>query len=118
MWHDTSVNNSADRERRSLERVSMRSDKPVFIRSKIDKGEVDLPLENLSTAGATLIYSQPCEWLGAGKRLEECRLVLPDAAPFPVSAIVRWRMPPRIGIEFDDMPEEAKVRVTDFLRTL
>jgi hypothetical protein len=106
---------SDDDDRRSLERISMRPEIPVYIEAEIDGSDVSLLVENLSTGGATLIYPEESQSLTPGNRLRNCVIKMAGTAPITLSMTVRWRTWPKVGVEFS-MTADARDQITRVLQ--
>jgi len=104
--------------RRSSERVEMPAERPVYILTFVDGGEVCLFVENLSMGGALLMCPDICESLRAGQRLSDGVLVLSGADSTNVNVIVRWQLWPRIGVQFDSISHDAAAKISQLLRSL
>ena len=102
-------------ERRSLERVSLRPEKPVHIEGNVDGTDVALLVENLSADGATMICPEDLNSISPGNFLEDCILNLPDIGRIPVTLIIRWRIWPKVGVQFGHMSDDAKNQIVQFL---
>ena len=102
-------------DRRSVERVAMRTDKPVYIEANVDGSDVAMLVENLSTGGATVIYPEDSESLQPGKYLQESAINLGDSGRFSVTAVIRWRIWPKLGIQFDRISDNARSQIERFL---
>jgi c-di-GMP-binding flagellar brake protein YcgR len=103
-------------DRRSLERVSMRADKAVYLQANVDGSDVAMLVENLSAGGATLIYPEDSDSLLPGKRLQECTLDLGGTGCPSVTAIIRWRIWPKFGIQFENLSNDARAQIERFLQ--
>ncbi|HYR83197.1 MAG TPA: PilZ domain-containing protein [Terriglobia bacterium] len=102
-------------ERRSDERTTVSSRKPAYIQTQLNGADVGLFVEDLSVKGAGLICPEDTDALNAGNRLEDCTLVLPKVGRIPVQAVVRWRLWPKVGLEFDPLSEEARRQISRFV---
>ena len=103
-------------ERRSIERVAISSQKPVYIQTTLDGTEVGLFVEDLSVGGAGLICPEDTDALNAGNRLPDCILVLPNVGRIPLQAIIRWRLWPKVGLQFDSISDDAREQIARFLQ--
>ena len=103
-------------ERRSGERVPMRADKAVYLEINLDGSGVAILVENLSSDGASLIYPEESPLLQTGSSLKECRLSLAGTGDVRVNPIVRWRVWPKVGVQFDKIGEDARNQIARFLQ--
>jgi c-di-GMP-binding flagellar brake protein YcgR len=103
------------RDRRSAERVPVPAGNPIYIQTVLDGTEIGLLVENLSSGGATLICPDMAELLSDGEYLPESTLVLPDIRHIPVQPVVRWRMWPRVGVQFESLSSETQKQISQFL---
>jgi hypothetical protein len=103
-------------DRRALARISMRPEKPVHLEVSLDGEDVAMLVENMSTGGATVIYPEDSESLTPGTQLKDTSLDLPDIGRVPVTAVVRWRIWPKVGIQFY-LTSDASDKITRFLAT-
>jgi hypothetical protein len=69
-----------------------------------------------SAGGATLIYPEDSDSLRPGKHLQECAINLGDTGRFPVSAIIRWRIWPKVGNQFDRITDNVRAQIEGFLK--
>jgi c-di-GMP-binding flagellar brake protein YcgR len=101
--------------RRTAERVPMRADKPVYLEINLDGSNVALLVENLSSDGASVIYPEESPLLQPGSSVKECTLSLAGTGNIRVHPIVRWRMWPKLGVQFDEIGEDARNQIARFL---
>lgn len=88
----------------------------MYIQTEMNGAEVGLFVEDLSLGGAGLICPEDTDALSAGKRLADCTLVLPNVARIPLQAIVRWRLWPKVGVQFDPLSDDARQQISQFLQ--
>jgi hypothetical protein len=103
--------------RRQGERVPMRADRPVYLEVNLDGESVGVLVENLSCDGASLIYPEESPSIQPGSYLKECTLNLGAAGAIAVTPIVRWRVWPKLGVQFDNMGENSRNRIARFLQS-
>ena len=108
--------NAKGDERRSSERVPMRAEKPVYLELNLDGSNVALLVENLSSEGASLIYPEDSPSLQPGSSFKGCRLNLAGTGDVQVTSIVRWRMWPKLGVQFEKIGEDARNQIAQFLQ--
>jgi hypothetical protein len=81
----------------------------------MDGAQVVLVVENLSADGAALICPEEANDLRAGKRLAACSLVLPGGDRAEVDAVIRWRIWPKLGIQFVGADDDLRGRISRFI---
>jgi hypothetical protein len=104
-------------QRRRGDRVPMRADRPVFIEVNVDGNNVGVLVENLSCDGASLIYPEESPSIQPGSYLKECTLNLGAAGNINVTPIVRWRVWPKLGVQFDKIGESSRNQIARFLQS-
>jgi c-di-GMP-binding flagellar brake protein YcgR len=104
-------------QRRRGDRVPMRADRPVFIEVNVDGNNVGVLVENLSCDGASLIYPEESPSIQPGSYLKECTLNLGAAGNIKVTPIVRWRVWPKLGVQFDKIGESSRNQIARFLQS-
>lgn len=95
----------------------MRADRPVYLEINLDGNMVAVLVENLSCDGASLIYPEDSPSLEKGSPLSECTLNLSDTGNIKVTPIVRWRVWPKFGVQFDGIGEDSRNRIARFLQS-
>jgi len=103
--------------RRSSERVPMRADRPVYLEINLDGNSVAVLVENLSCDGASLIYPEDSPSLQQGSHLTECTLNLAGTGDVKVTPIVRWRVWPKVGVQFDKIGGDSRNQIARFLES-
>ena len=93
----------------------MQPGRPVHLEANLDGSDVAMLVENLSTGGATVIYPEDSDSLKPGSQLQDCALDLPNVGRVPVNAVVRWRIWPKIGVQFR-LNSDAQNQIERFLR--
>ena len=96
----------------------MSSEKPVYAQLLFEGAELNIFVENLSTGGALLLCPDICESLQVGRRLADGMLVLPDTEKALVDVIVRWKLWPRVGVQFDGISPQTTAQLSLFLESL
>jgi hypothetical protein len=109
---------SKNSNRRSAERVPISPEKPVYAQLVFEGIKLNIFVENLSTGGALLLCPDICESLNIGRRLADGVLVLPDTEEASVDVIVRWKLWPRVGVQFDGISPETTAQLSLFLESL
>jgi c-di-GMP-binding flagellar brake protein YcgR len=105
-----------DKERRSGTRTEILVHQPVYLEANLDGAKVSMLLENLSEGGATVIYPADSGALEVGRHIEGCVLNIPEVARLSVSPIIRWRVWPKLGLQFDGISDEDRRQITSFLQ--
>ena len=82
----------------------------------MDGNQAVLLVENLSADGAALICPEGSEALHAGKLLARCVMVLPNIGSIELDAVVRWRIWPKLGVQFDRTPGDARGKISRFVQ--
>ena len=103
-------------ERRSSTRIAMSSEKPVYLQVELNNTTLGLFVEDLSVGGACLICPEENEAVSAGKHLVLCTLILPDVGRVALKAVVRWRVWPKLGVRFEELSENARQQIAQFLQ--
>jgi len=95
----------------------MRADKPVYLEINLDGNSVAVLVENLSCDGASLIYPEDSASFEKGTELEECTLSLAGKGDIRVTPIVRWRVWPKLGVQFYNIAEDSRSQIARFLQS-
>ena len=103
--------------RRRSERVPTTADRPVFLEVNIDGNTVRVLVENLSCEGASLIHPEESPSIQPGNYLKECTLNLGAAGNIKVTPVVRWRVWPKLGVQFDKIGETSRNQIARFLQS-
>jgi hypothetical protein len=102
-------------EQRSSERVPLPTDPPVYLETIFDRAAVSMLVENLSSGGALLMCPDVCESLETGQCLRNGILVLPEGVSAGINVIVRWKLWPRVGVQFDGITPKAAHQIEELL---
>jgi len=95
----------------------MRADRPVYLEINLDGNSVAVLVENLSCDGASLIYPEDSPSLQQGSQLKECTLNLSGTGNIQVTPIVRWRVWPKLGVQFEMIGEDSRNQIARFLQS-
>jgi c-di-GMP-binding flagellar brake protein YcgR len=109
------MENAQKDDRRSIERITIRADRPVYLQVGQDQAALSLLLENISMGGATLICPEESDAFREGKPLAGA-LLLSDGGRISIQAVVRWRIWPKVGIQFDRLSDEANQQISQILQ--
>jgi len=96
----------------------MLPEKPVYANLVFEGISLNIFVENLSTGGALLMCPDICESLHIGRRLAHGVLVLSDAERALVDVVVRWKLWPRVGVQFDGISTQTTAQLSQFLESL
>jgi hypothetical protein len=99
------------------ERVPTTADRPVFLEVNVDGKHVGVLVENLSCDGASLIHPEESPSIQPGNYLKECTLNLGAAGNIKVTPVVRWRVWPKLGVQFDTIGENSRNQIARFLQS-
>jgi hypothetical protein len=94
----------------------MHHDTPVYLDMTFDWAELSMLVENLSSGGALLMCPDVCESLETGQCLQEGVLVSPRGLTV-INVIVRWKLWPRVGVEFDRISSTAAAQIANLLES-
>src|SRR6476659_8501092 len=83
-------------DRRSVPRVTVPSDSPVYIQRNVDGIDLSLLVENLSESGAMLICPELNEPFQRGEDFGDCMLVLPGVGHAAIKTVILWAMWPKV----------------------
>src|SRR5262249_42901087 len=101
-------------DRRSSTRIMMQAGQQVTVRATLKDGtEVSFFVENLSDGGGLLMCSGM--FLHPGKRLDDCLLGFAAFVDGGVNLVVRWQVWARVGVQFDQLSQEATTKLSQFL---
>jgi hypothetical protein len=89
----------------------------VYLEVNLDGESVGVLVENLSCDGASLIYPEESPSIQPGSYLKECTLNLGATGAIAVTPIVRWRVWPKLGVQFDNIGENSRNRIARFLQS-
>ena len=102
--------------RRSNERVAIPPDAPVFLEVSFNELPAKLLIEDLSLGGALLICPDIAESLDVGQSIPSV-LILPNGK-VRVDATVRWRLWPRVGVQFDGISSEDRAQIAQLIESI
>jgi hypothetical protein len=102
-------------KQRSVFRLSMIANEPVYLLLSIDGVNIDPIVDELGGGGARLVCSKHYDMFYEGQMLGPAVLVLQDIGMPVVYPVVKWKSWPVIGVEFMDMLEKEREQIIKFL---
>jgi c-di-GMP-binding flagellar brake protein YcgR len=102
-------------KKRSVFRLSMIADEPVYLLLSMDGVNIDPVIDELGGGGARLVSAKHYEMFYEGQMLGPAVLVLPDEGMPVVYPVVKWKSWPVIGVEFTQIEEKDKEMILRFL---
>jgi c-di-GMP-binding flagellar brake protein YcgR len=99
--------------RRSRERFVIPAEIPVYLQTVFNEFRITLLVEDLSIGGALLICPDICESLEIGQCLHG--LLIMPCGKASVDVIVRWRVWPRVGVQFDGISPEVGAQISQVI---
>ena len=100
---------------RSVFRLSMIADEPVYLLLSIDGIDVDPIVDELGGGGARLVCAKHYERFYVGQIAGPAVLVLQDEGMPVVYPVVKWKSWPVIGVEFMAIPDKDRETILRFL---
>ena len=100
---------------RSVLRLSMIADEPVYLLLNMDGIDIDPIVDELGGGGARLLCSKHYEKFYEGQLIGPAVLVLADVGMPVVYPVVKWKNWPVVGVEFMEMPEKDREMIIRFL---
>lgn len=102
-------------KKRSLFRLSMIADEPVYLLLSMDGVNIDPVVDELGGGGARLVSAKNYDMFYEGQLIGPAVLVLPDEGMPVVYPVVKWKSWPVIGVEFMEINEKDKEMILRFL---
>lgn len=102
-------------KQRSVFRLSMIANEPVYLLLSMDGVDIDPIVDELGGGGARLVSSKHFEMFYEGQMIGPAVLVLQDVGMPVVYPVVKWKSWPVIGVEFKDMSEKEREMIIKFL---
>ena len=102
-------------KQRSVFRLSMIADEPVYLLLSMDGINVDPIIDELGGGGARLVSAKHYEMFYEGQIIGPAVLVLPDEGMPVVYPVVKWKSWPIIGVEFMEITEKDREMILRFL---
>ena len=100
---------------RSVLRLSMIADEPVYLLLNMDGIDIDPLVDELGGGGARLLSSKHYDKFYEGQLIGPAVLVLKDVGMPVVFPIVKWKAWPVIGVEFMEIAEREREMIIRFL---
>ena len=102
-------------KKRSVFRLSMIADEPVYLLLSMDGVNIDPVVDELGGGGARLVCAKHYDMFYEGQLIGPAVLVLPDEGMPVVYPVVKWRNWPVVGVEFMQIEERDKEMILRFL---
>ena len=102
-------------KQRSVFRLSMIADEPVYLLLSMDGVDIDPIVDELGGGGARLVTSKHYDMFYQGQIIGPAVLVLQDVGMPVVYPVVKWKSWPIIGVEFMEMGEKEREMIMKFL---
>jgi c-di-GMP-binding flagellar brake protein YcgR len=102
-------------KQRSVFRLSMIADEPVYLLLSMDGVNVDPIIDELGGGGARLVSAKHFEMFYEGQIIGPAVLVLPDEGMPVVYPVVKWKSWPIVGVEFMEITEKDREMILRFL---
>jgi c-di-GMP-binding flagellar brake protein YcgR len=102
-------------KQRSVFRLSMIADEPVYLLLSIDGIKVDPIVDELGGGGARLMCAKHYERFYEGQLIGPAVLVLQEEGMPVVYPVVKWKSWPVIGVEFMEISEKDRETIFRFL---
>jgi hypothetical protein len=102
-------------KQRSVFRLSMIADEPVYLLLSMDGIDVDPIVDELGGAGARLVSAKHFDRFYVGQLIGPAVLVLQDEGMPVVYPVVKWKNWPVIGVEFMEISEKDREMILRFL---
>ena len=102
-------------KKRSVFRLSMIADEPVYLLLSMDGVNIDPVVDELGGGGARLVSAKNYEMFYEGQLIGPAVLVLPDEGMPVVYPVVKWKTWPVIGVEFMEIAENDREMILRFL---
>jgi c-di-GMP-binding flagellar brake protein YcgR len=102
-------------KQRSVFRLSMIANEPVYLLLSMDGVDIDPIVDELGGGGARLVSSKHFEMFYEGQLIGPAVLVLQDVGMPVVYPVVKWKSWPVIGVEFMEMAEKEREMIIKFL---
>jgi hypothetical protein len=102
-------------KQRSVFRLSMIANEPVYLLLSMDGVDIDPVVDELGGGGARLLCSKHFDRFYEGQLVGPAVLVLQDVGLPVVYPIVKWKSWPVIGVEFMEITEKDREMIFRFL---
>ncbi len=111
----TSQSVSEYESQRSVFRLPMNANDPVYLLLNMDGVDIDPIVDELSAGGARLVSSKHYDRFVEGQVVGPAVLVLQDVGVPVVYPIVKWKSWPVIGVEFLELSEKDQELIFRFI---
>src|SRR6185295_19100080 len=102
-------------KQRSVFRLSMIADEPVYLLLSMDGIHIDPIVDELGGGGARLVSAKHYDMFYEGQMIGPAVLVLQDEGMPVVYPVVKWKSWPVVGVEFMQIPEKDREMIIRFL---
>ena len=102
-------------QQRSVFRLSMIADEPVYLLLSMDGVAIDPIVDELGGGGARLVCAKYFDSFYEGQLIGPAVLVLQEEGMPVVYPVVKWKSWPVIGVEFTEIPEKDREMILRFL---
>ena len=102
-------------KQRSVFRLSMIADEPVYLLLSMDGVDIDPIIDELGGGGARLVCAKHFDHFYEGQLIGPAVLVLQDEGMPVVYPVVKWKSWPVIGVEFMEVSEKDREMIIRFL---
>ena len=102
-------------KQRSVFRLPMIADEPVYLLLTLDGINVDPVIDELGGGGARLVCAKHFDKFFEGQAIGPAVLVLPDEGMPVVYPVVRWTNWPAVGVAFQEIPDKDREMILRFL---
>ena len=103
------------KKQRSVFRLSMIADEPVYLLLTMDGTNIDPIVDELGGGGARIVSAKYFEHFYEGQFVGPAVLVLQDEGMPVVYPVVKWKEWPVIGVEFMDISDKDREMILRFL---
>jgi c-di-GMP-binding flagellar brake protein YcgR len=102
-------------KQRSVFRLSMIADEPVYLLLSMDGVNVDPIVDELGGGGARLVCAKHFDMFYEGQLIGPAVLVLQDEGMPVVYPVVKWKSWPVVGVEFMEIADKDREMILRFL---
>ena len=102
-------------KKRSVFRLSMIADEPVYLLLSMDGVNIDPVVDELGGCGARLVAAKHHDLFYEGQLIGPAVLVLPGEGMPVLYPVVKWKSFPVVGVEFMEISEKDKEMILRFL---
>src|SRR2546426_12393418 len=106
---------SQQAKQRSVFRLSMIANEPVYLLLSMDGVDIDPIVDELGGGGARLVCSKHFDMFYEGQLVGPAVLVLQDVGMPVVYPVVKWKSWPVIGVQFMQIEEAEREMIFRFL---